>query len=278
MSQGDQSIANQAGAAFRADLNAELQALVSQSSGATAPATTYAYQWWADTTTGLLKRRNAANSAWITLGLLDGTSLVSSYFQATGIVSAVGTMSFEGNFLVLQGGTAGFQVRDSGDANTNFQITDGGLITSRGTITKRKAADQSVTSSIVLANDSDLTFAIAANEEWIGNLEIVVGNTLTVTGAKVSINGPAGTTSEWDAVGIGYALAAPSSGRNTSLGTAVDFIPANWASSNGKVKLAFWILNGATSGSVTFQFAQSTSSATPVIARKGSFMQAVRVA
>jgi hypothetical protein len=70
MSQGDQSIANQAGAAFRADLNTELQALVSNSSGATAPGTTYAYQWWADTSTGLLKQRNAANSAWVIVGPL----------------------------------------------------------------------------------------------------------------------------------------------------------------------------------------------------------------
>lgn len=64
-SQGDQDIANQAGAAFRSDLNLELKALVSNNSGATAPSTTYAYQWWADTANGVMKQRNAANSAWI---------------------------------------------------------------------------------------------------------------------------------------------------------------------------------------------------------------------
>lgn len=32
----------------------------------------YAYQWWADTTTGLLKLRNSANNAWITIRQLDG--------------------------------------------------------------------------------------------------------------------------------------------------------------------------------------------------------------
>lgn len=65
MSQADLSIADQAGAAFRAEVNASLQALASLSSGATAPSTTYAYQYWLDTTTGQLKQRNAANSAWI---------------------------------------------------------------------------------------------------------------------------------------------------------------------------------------------------------------------
>lgn len=71
MSQHDYDLANQAGAAFRADLNIVLAAIVSQNSGATAPSTTFAYQWWADTTTGLLKIRNAANSAWVTVGDLS---------------------------------------------------------------------------------------------------------------------------------------------------------------------------------------------------------------
>jgi hypothetical protein len=72
VAQHDYVIANGTGAAVRSDLNNALAAIVSQNSGATAPATTYAYQWWADTTTGLLKLRNAANNAWITLFQLDG--------------------------------------------------------------------------------------------------------------------------------------------------------------------------------------------------------------
>ncbi len=67
MAQHDYDIANQDGAAFRADINAALAAIVSQNSAATEPATTFAYQFWADTTAGKLKQRNAANSAWITL-------------------------------------------------------------------------------------------------------------------------------------------------------------------------------------------------------------------
>ena len=70
MSQHPMTIANQAGASFRSDLNAQTLAIVSQSSGAAAPSTTYAYMWWADTTTGLLKQRNGANSGWIIYGLL----------------------------------------------------------------------------------------------------------------------------------------------------------------------------------------------------------------
>lgn len=72
MAQHDYVIANQSGAGFRADLNNALSAIVSQNSGALEPSTTYAYMTWADTTTGLYKIRNAANSDWITLYQLDG--------------------------------------------------------------------------------------------------------------------------------------------------------------------------------------------------------------
>ena len=75
MAQHDYVIANQSGAAFRSDLNNGLSAIVSQNSGSAAPSTTYAYMWWADTTTGLLKIRNAANSAWVTVGTLATTNL-----------------------------------------------------------------------------------------------------------------------------------------------------------------------------------------------------------
>lgn len=65
MAQHDYVLDNQAGSAFRSDTNSALAAVVSQNSGASAPATTFAYQPWADTTTGVLKVRNAANNAWV---------------------------------------------------------------------------------------------------------------------------------------------------------------------------------------------------------------------
>lgn len=77
MAQHDYNIANQSGQAFRADLNNALAAIVSQNSGASAPSTTYAYQYWVDTSTSpaTLKQRNSSNNAWITIGLLDTANL-----------------------------------------------------------------------------------------------------------------------------------------------------------------------------------------------------------
>jgi hypothetical protein len=70
--QADFIVSNGTGAAVRSDLNVQFAAIVSNNSGATEPATMYAYQWWADTTAGLLRLRNSANSAWVTIRQLDG--------------------------------------------------------------------------------------------------------------------------------------------------------------------------------------------------------------
>jgi hypothetical protein len=76
MATHDYVIANGTGQAVRSDLNDALAAIVSNNSGSSEPATTYAYQWWADTTANVLKIRNSANNAWITLRELDGTMLI----------------------------------------------------------------------------------------------------------------------------------------------------------------------------------------------------------
>ena len=74
----DYVIANQTGANTRSDLNTAFSAIVSNNSSATAPTTTYAYMLWADTANDLLKQRNAANSAWISILTLSTGSVTTS--------------------------------------------------------------------------------------------------------------------------------------------------------------------------------------------------------
>ena len=101
MAQHDYVIANGTGAAVRSDLNGALGAIATNNSGATEPTTTYAYQWWPDTTTGLLKIRNAANSAWVTVGTLASTNL--------GLASLAGA-TFTGD--VILGTTTALELPD----------------------------------------------------------------------------------------------------------------------------------------------------------------------
>jgi len=85
VAQADGVVANGTGAAVRSDLNNQFAAVFTNHSGSSEPSTKYAYQWWADTTTGQLKLRNSANNAWITIFELDGTMLMED-----GTVSAPG--------------------------------------------------------------------------------------------------------------------------------------------------------------------------------------------
>lgn len=77
MSQHDHVLDNASGASFRADLNLALLAIASRNSGATAPSATYPYLPWFDTTSGTIKRRNAADNGWIVEATLDETIAVS---------------------------------------------------------------------------------------------------------------------------------------------------------------------------------------------------------
>ena len=74
MAQHDYTIDNQTFPSYRTDHNNSLSAIVSNNSGATQPSTTYAYQWWYDTSTNILKLRNADNDAWINIGTFNQTT------------------------------------------------------------------------------------------------------------------------------------------------------------------------------------------------------------
>ena len=81
MAQSDQIIQNDTGANVRADINNNLAALYSLSSGSSEPSTTTAHQLWLDTSTSpdTLKIRNSSDSGWILIGDVSIIDLNSSY-------------------------------------------------------------------------------------------------------------------------------------------------------------------------------------------------------
>ncbi len=87
MSQNDMVIANAAGATVRNDINLALQAQASSQSGATAPSTIYANQLWYDTSNDVLKQRNEANSAWISLFTFDQSGGTASPASSGSLIS-----------------------------------------------------------------------------------------------------------------------------------------------------------------------------------------------
>ena len=141
MAQHDYDIANQSGANFRADLNNALDAIVSNNSGSTAPSTTFAYEWWIDTSANVLKLRNSANNAWITLPIsitasneTSGALTVNGNLTTTGILDADGgvtvdNITIDGTEIDLSSGDLTLDVAGridlSADDNGEIRLFDG---------------------------------------------------------------------------------------------------------------------------------------------------------
>lgn len=152
MSQADLNIENQSGASFRADLNNQLLALGTNQSGATAPTTTYAFMWWADTANDLLKIRNAANNNWVTVGTLSATNL--GHLSLAGGTLADAANIALGTTTGTKIGTAtnqklGFYnatpiVQGSAVADLTVTATTGTLPTANGSVTIADAATPTV--------------------------------------------------------------------------------------------------------------------------------------
>jgi len=112
MSQHDFNISNQTASVTRADINNALGALATLSSGANAPATTYANMLWYETDTNTLRMRNEADSGWIRIGYLNQSGAFSVF---------LGTDVVRDDFTVV--GSVGFQTTGSWEAGTSFDIS-----------------------------------------------------------------------------------------------------------------------------------------------------------
>ena len=193
MATHDYVIANNTGANVRSDINGALAAIVSNNSSSTEPSTTYAYQWWADTNANVLKIRNSANNAWITLRELDGTMLIEDGSASTpGLAFAddVNTGIFSGAADQIGFATGGAERLEIGssevvvndpshdvdfrvesDGNTHMFFVDGG--TNRVGI----GEDQALDALLVIKGDSDdatnpsirLKDGTDTREAWISN-------------------------------------------------------------------------------------------------------------
>lgn len=189
MATHDYVIANGTGAAVRSDLNDALAAIVSNNSSATAPATTYAYQWWADTTTGLLKQRNAANSAFVTIGTLASTNL--------GLASLAGA-TFTGD--VILGTTTALELPD-GTTGQRPGSPVAGMIRYNTTLTQFEGYKNSVWGAIgggATGGSSDDVFyengqTVTTNYTLSTNKNAVTAGPITIN-SGVTVTVPSGAS------------------------------------------------------------------------------------
>jgi len=182
----DVVIANQGFPSFRSDLNTVLAAINSLHAGATEPTTMYASQLWYDTTTNLLKLRNSADDAWITLAYIDETN--DEWQPRTGAVQAV-----DGDGLAFK----------TDEGTTRMTVLDAGSVDVVGTLTAARGIGDTNTDT---TNTGSVTLDFATYQNHV----------LTLTG-NVTLDNP--TTEETGQSGFIVFIQDATGGRTVSLGT-----------------------------------------------------------
>ena len=162
MATHDYVIANGTGSAVRSDINNVLAAIVSTNSASSEPSTKYAYQFWADTNSGYLKIRNAANNAWIQLFKLDGT---------------LSDIPVEGTVIKSTGESGGTKfLREDGDGTCSWQTPASGGAALTGSTNNTIVT---VTGANAIAGEANLTFdgsgdlTVKGNESTSANLYLI---------------------------------------------------------------------------------------------------------
>lgn len=193
MATHDYVIANGTGAAVRSDLNAAFAAIVSQNSNATEPSPTYAYMSWADTTTGVMKLRNGANNAWITLYQLDGewstiafengtAAAPSIYFKDSGTDTGIYSPGVD-QIGIATAGLARLNVDASGRVGLGGITAPTAALELAGQTTLSNASDAF---GIKIQNTSVKTYP-AAGGTVFGSLQTYnIANTTSITSPTVS--------------------------------------------------------------------------------------------
>jgi len=209
VSQEDYIISDQTGVSFLSDLNDTLAAIVSNNSGATAPPTTYPYMWWADTAAGILRQRNAANSAWINKGTLatanSGFALLTSADFTGQLTSTAGDLNLKTN-TALSDAAATLTAAQLIGGEFTITPTEARILTADTATNIISALSGSVDNSnfeftVINLAAFDVTIALGTGVTLVGNMAVNGGSATfrarRLTSSTVSITrletGVAGT-------------------------------------------------------------------------------------
>lgn len=232
MAQSDQLVQNATFPSVRKDINDNLAALYSQSSGNSAPALTVAFQPWVDTSSSppVWKVRDGSNSGWITVGVLDPANFqVGGVTQiangGTGATTAVAALAA---LLPSQGGNAGKALVTSGSLASWGTVASGASIqvfTATGTYTPTagKTTFLAVVTGGGGGGGSGTTGGAGGAAGTAINLYTTtqLGSTASIVIGAGGATGATGGTSSFTCAGTGGAMSATGgAGGNSSAGGA----------------------------------------------------------
>lgn len=167
------------------------------------------------------------------------------------------------------------------DTSTSWVVaggTGGGSGTTVPSAFIVKTADQSVTSSTALQNDTHLFFPMASGEVWLVTATLIANSASATPGIKLGLSLPSGATARWSFAGQ-WEGNLPTAASPTAASTVATPLPATGVpASMDPFMFRYLVVNSSTAGNFQLTWAQATSSSTPTNLRKYSVLAALKVA
>lgn len=223
-------------------------------------------------------------------GGTTGLTVSGSPITTSGTITLAGTLnvanggtganSLTANNVILGNGTSAVQFVAPG-ASGNVLTSDGTTWQSTapsGTWTVvKKTSDQSISSNAALADDTALTFAMAANKTYAIRACYTVS--VGAGGWQISANGPASPTK----IRLAMVIANATTTVNNVAGNMITSYGNTMVSTTGGgstmiAHIEGVIQNGANAGTFVLRIAQSSSNASATVFEKGSFLEYVEIA
>jgi hypothetical protein len=137
-----------------------------------------------------------------------------------------------------------------------------------------KSADQSVTSNTSPVNDSQLKFAVAANEKFLFQVWLYTTSANSTPCMVYTASGPSGSTVVWSPPDVYTSAGGTANSTGATGGTTL----THFVDGNTRIAVMFGtITNGSTAGDLQIQWAQNTSSATATTVKAGSYIYGIKV-
>jgi hypothetical protein len=135
----------------------------------------------------------------------------------------------------------------------------------------RKLFDESLSSSILLQNDNDLSFSVGANEVWIFDMWLVVTSSSATPDIKLAFAIPPGASIKWSGFGDGN---VQNDHPVITADGATDTFELTGGGNKDWIQIRGIVTVSASVGTVQLKWAQQDSSLKAITVEKNSYLQA----
>lgn len=138
-----------------------------------------------------------------------------------------------------------------------------------------KAADETVTSSTTLQNDDHLSVSVLANSQYFVEFFIIY-DAIQAADIQIGWSGPSGASFDWTHGGLALSTTSTSGSVSRLYRTLSDIGtiggPSSTSGTNAIIPGEGRLVTAGSSGSLTFRWAQNTSSATGTVVKANSVL------